>query len=186
MGAVKSYRDLIVWQKSMWLTKMVYVLTKRLPKEELNSLSDQMRRAAVSIPSNIAEGNAKLSSKDYANFLAIARGSKSELETQLLICVDIGYLTEEDTAEAMGLCTEIDKMLYALIARLRQRAIIREKYEAKAAGSKTATKPKAKSKPKKSSSAEVKAETAPIKTTTKKKSPSKAKITTKPKAKKSV
>ena len=75
------YKDLTAWQKSMELVKEVYCLVKKLPKEETYSLSDQMRRAAVSIPSNIAEGNGRKSLTDYARFLDIARGSEYELET---------------------------------------------------------------------------------------------------------
>ena len=81
----KSYRELIVWQKSMELAEKVYLLVKALPKEETYALSDQMRRAAVSIPSNIAEGHARQSQKEFLQFLCIARGSRAELETQLLL-----------------------------------------------------------------------------------------------------
>ena len=83
---VKSYKDLIVWQKSMDLVIEIYKLVKKLPKEETYSLSDQMRRAVVSIPSNIAEGYTRKSTNEYLNFLSIANGSRTELETQLLIC----------------------------------------------------------------------------------------------------
>ena len=88
--SVQNYKDLIAWQKSMQLAKEVYVLTKNLPKDELFSLTNQLRRAAVSIFSNIAEGNGRLSRKEYLHFLSIARGSKSEVETQLLFCVELG------------------------------------------------------------------------------------------------
>ena len=91
-----GFKDLIVWQKSMALTKEIYVLVKRLPKEELYALSDQMRRAAVSIPSNIAEGQGRTSPKEFAHFLSIANGSKAELETQLLLCVELGYLESQE------------------------------------------------------------------------------------------
>jgi len=85
--AVSNYRDLIVWQKAMDLTVEIYRIAKKLPKEELFSLSDQMRRAAVSIPSNIAEGNGRQTKGEFQHFLRIAKGSAAELETQLLICV---------------------------------------------------------------------------------------------------
>jgi four helix bundle protein len=88
---------------------------KKLPKEELFSLSDQMRRAAVSIPSNIAEGHDKNTSNEYIHFLSISRGSKAELETLLLICVKVGYLTETEITEAMDLLAEVGKMLTTLI-----------------------------------------------------------------------
>jgi len=113
-----SFRELTVWQKAVDLTVEVYRLAKRLPKEELYYLSSQMRRAAVSIPSNIAEGQSRKSSKEFTNFLSIAQGSKSELETQLLICNRLNYLTKDDTAPAMELLTEISKMITALAQKL--------------------------------------------------------------------
>ena len=90
-----SYQDLIVWQKSMQLVKEVYTLVKMLPKEEQFALSDQMRRAVVSIPSNIAEGYGRNSTNDYIRFLNIARGSKYELDTQIQICVMLNYISKE-------------------------------------------------------------------------------------------
>ena len=115
---ITSYKELTVWQKSMLLTEMVYRLVKFLPREELYALSDQMRRAAVSIPSNIAEGNARTSKRDYANFLSIARGSTAELETQLLISVRLNYLQNSQIEAPLSLCHEIVKMLTVLIQRL--------------------------------------------------------------------
>jgi len=115
---VKHYRELIVWQRAMQLVKEIYTLTKKLPKEELFGLSSQMRRAAVSIPSNIAEGQARSGAKEFAQFLSIAAGSKAELETQLLICVDIGYFSEQDIKNAMDLSEETEKMLSSLIKPL--------------------------------------------------------------------
>ena len=115
---VMSFRELTVWQKAVELTVEVYRLAKKLPKEELYHLSSQMRRAAVSIPSNIAEGQSRKSSKEFANFLSIAQGSKAELETQLLICNRLHYLTKDDTAPAMDLLTEVGKMITALAQKL--------------------------------------------------------------------
>lgn len=112
------YKDLIVWKKSMELVKEIYMLTKKLPKEETYSLSDQMRRAAVSIPSNIAEGNGRKTDSEYAHFLNISRGSECELETQLHICIMLNYLTEEETKNAFLLLSEIGKMLNTLINKL--------------------------------------------------------------------
>ena len=106
---LSSYRDLIVWKKSMTLTQEIYRLTKLLPKDELFSLTNQMRRAAVSIPSNIAEGQDRNSKKEFLNFLAIARGSRAELETQLQICVRVGYLNDTDITEVMQLLNEVGK-----------------------------------------------------------------------------
>ena len=85
MGKLNSYQDLLVWQKSVELCVEIYKLVKLLPKEEMYGLSDQMRRAVVSIPSNIAEGYTRKSTNEYLNFLSIANGSRTELETQLLI-----------------------------------------------------------------------------------------------------
>jgi four helix bundle protein len=114
-----SYRELLVWQKAMKLIAVIYKLVKKLPKEELFGLSGQMRRAVVSIPSNIAEGQSRYTKKDFIHFLIIARGSRAELETQLLGCVEIGFLNETEILEAMDLLTEIGKMLNALISKLR-------------------------------------------------------------------
>ena len=115
---VRNYRDLVVWQKSMDLVEEVYRLTKLLPKEEIFGVTNQLRRAAFSIPSNIAEGNARYSSKEYARFLSIARGSKAETETQLEICVHIRYFKEEQILIALTLCDEIGKMLHSMILKL--------------------------------------------------------------------
>ena len=115
---MNSYRELVVWQRGMELVEEIYKLARFLPKEEMYALSDQMRRAAVSIPSNIAEGFARKAPKDYARFLLMARGSKYELETLLTICERLKYLSEDETKKAMGLCDEIGKMLNSIIAKL--------------------------------------------------------------------
>ena len=116
--SISSYKDLVVWQKSMDLVAEVYKLVKKLPKEETYGLSDQMRRAAVSIPSNIAEGKERNFVKEYIHFLSIARGSKAELETQLLIGIRIGYFTEGDILKLLSILDEIGKMLNILIKKL--------------------------------------------------------------------
>ena len=115
---IRDHKDLIVWQKSMDLLVEVYRLVKKLPKEENFALSDQMRRAVVSIPSNIAEGKGRSSEKDYLRFLFMARGSRAELETQILACVRLNYFEEADVENALNLCSEIGRMLNALIAKL--------------------------------------------------------------------
>ena len=115
---MNTYRDLLVWQKAMDLVDEIYCLLKLLPKEETYALSDQMRRAAISIPSNIAEGYDRDSTKDYIRFLMIARGSKSELETQLIICVRQNLLTRQQICKAFNLCTEIGKMLNSMREKL--------------------------------------------------------------------
>ena len=104
--------------KSMDLVEEIYVLTKLLPKEEVFGLSNQLRRAAVSIPSNIAEGDTRSSQKEYARFLSVARASEAEIETQLEICVRIGYFNEEQTSKSLALCIEVGKMLYSMIRKL--------------------------------------------------------------------
>ena len=115
---VQKYEDLVVWQKAMDLVEEVYRLARLLPNDELYSLSNQMKRAAVSIPSNIAEGQERNTTKDFINHLFIAKGSKGELETQLLICVRLQYLAQAQIASAQVLLGEIGKMLHALIKSL--------------------------------------------------------------------
>ena len=115
---IKSFQDLLVWQKAMELVEEVYRLARLLPTEETYALSDQMRRAAVSIPSNIAEGQARNSTKEFLKFLAIAKGSNAELQTQCLICQRLSYVSETDMQSALTLSTEIGKMLNSLITNL--------------------------------------------------------------------
>ncbi len=107
----KHYKELIVWQKSMDLVESVYSLTRSLPSDERYALTDQIRRAAVSIPSNIAEGHGRQTDKEYKQYLSIAKGSVSEVETQLMICVRLNYLTEQQTESVLVLCDEIRRML---------------------------------------------------------------------------
>ena len=102
----------------MDLTDEIYTLVKKLPKEELYSLSNQMRRAAVSVPSNIAEGFGRTGSKDYPHFLSIALGSTFELQTQLILCEDLGYLEANENSKAMELCDRVGMMLNKLIKKL--------------------------------------------------------------------
>ena len=116
--AIVSYKQLIIWQKAMDLVVEVYDLVKKLPKEETYSLSDQMRRAAVSIPSNIAEGFSRHSSKQYMHFLSVARGSTAELETQILIGIRLKYFNEIQSEGVLNLCNEILKMSGAMITKL--------------------------------------------------------------------
>jgi len=115
---VKSYKDLIVWQKSIDLVTEIYKIVRLLPKEEKFALSDQMRRAAVSIPSNIAEGQERNTKKEFIQFLHIAKGSKGELETHLLICIKLNYLTQNQVETSINLLCEISKMLNRLIQKL--------------------------------------------------------------------
>ena len=114
-----NYKELKVWQKGMDLTVEVYKLVKLLPKEETYALSDQMRRAVVSIPSNIAEGQGRNSDKEFIQFLSIARGSLWELETQIEICLRIGYIDQSLATDTNNLIAEISKMLNALSNSLK-------------------------------------------------------------------
>jgi len=113
MGGNFSFRNLIVWQKAMRLVALVYAEAKKLPAEEKYALGDQIRRAAVSVPSNIAEGNGRSGNKDYAHFLSIARGSLYEVLTQLEIAQNLGYA--ELTSEIEDLSAELSKMITALM-----------------------------------------------------------------------
>ena len=115
-----DYKQLIVWQKAMDLTTEIYSLVKFLPKEETYGLSDQMRRAVVSIPSNIAEGQGRISDKEYVNFLSIARGSLWELSTQIEICERLKYINQNQTSKSINLITEISKMLNSLANSLKR------------------------------------------------------------------
>lgn len=114
-----NYKELKVWQKAMDLTVEVYKLVKLLPKEETYALSDQMRRAVVSIPSNIAEGQGRNSDKEFIQFLSFARGSFWELETQIEICLRIGYIDQSLTTNIYNLIAEISKMINALSNSLK-------------------------------------------------------------------
>ncbi|MCB9053309.1 MAG: four helix bundle protein [Lewinellaceae bacterium] len=115
---VRNFKELIVWQKSMDLVEQVYQTTKQFPKEEAYGLASQLRRAAVSIPSNIAEGQARQSTKEFQHFLSIAQGSRAEVETQILVAMRLNYLDEGTATQILGLLTEIAKMLHTLKARL--------------------------------------------------------------------
>lgn len=118
MIKVNTYKDLIVWQKAMKMTTFLYKIIKKLPKEETYTLSDQMRRAAISIPSNIAEDFGRNSKKEYLQFLYIANGSVCELETQLILCVNINYLSEAEIQPIMNLLSEIGKIIMTITKKL--------------------------------------------------------------------
>ena len=115
MAQINSYKDLVVWQKGYELVKIVYEITSKLPSSETFALQSQIRRAAVSIVSNIAEGSSRKSRKDYAHFLSIAYGSTTELETQLFLCRDLYKIEIKD---ALLLATEVSKMLRVIISKL--------------------------------------------------------------------
>jgi four helix bundle protein len=109
---------LVVWQKGMLLARLVYGLAAHMPKHEQYGLTSQLVRAAVSVPANIAEGNARPSRKDYARFIGIARGSISELDTLLLLAVDCAVLGKDAVAPVAILCDEVGRMLTALWLKL--------------------------------------------------------------------
>lgn len=115
---INHYKDLIVWQKAMDLAEEIHRLSKSFPKEELYGLTSQIRRAAVSVPSNIAEGHARQSTAEFKNFLSIAQGSLAEVDTQQLLAQRFQYLTQPQALKVETLITEIAKMLHALRAKL--------------------------------------------------------------------
>lgn len=117
---VRSYRDLRVWQSAKALVLLVYKITNSFPKEETYGLTAQMRRAAVSLPSNIAEGNAK-STRDYLRFIDIAQGSLAELETQTEIAYELGYMHETKFSEIFVLTDSIGRMLTRLSQSLKSK-----------------------------------------------------------------
>lgn len=116
---IKSYKDLVVWQKAFELSLLVYKITKGFPKEELYALTSQIRRAVISIPSNIAEGYCRQRKLEYIQFLQIAFASGAEAETQLLIAKELGYMTYAEYLKTNNLLEEVLKMLNVLINRLK-------------------------------------------------------------------
>src|SRR5262245_51205326 len=114
-----TYRELIVWQKALRLVPLVYGLANRLPREERYALGDQLRRAAVSIPANIAEGQARQHRREFAQALAIARGSLAELDTLITVAISLGYLSDADVQPAKELALSVRQLLHRLIQRMR-------------------------------------------------------------------
>ena len=119
MGNIKSYKDLIVWQKSIELVKEVFNLTRQFPKEETYGIVSQMRRAAVSIPSNIAEGSGRRFTKEWQQFYSIAFGSTLELETQLIISKDLKLASPDLFQKSFGLIEEVSKMIRKISYNLK-------------------------------------------------------------------
>ncbi|MFM9984291.1 MAG: four helix bundle protein, partial [Flavobacteriales bacterium] len=115
MNEINSYRDLDVWKQSRLLVKSVYQLSKSFPKEEQFGLTNQLRRAAISVPSNIAEGSGRNHSKDSIQFFFIARGSLYEIETQLIISFDLEYISESQLQEVLVQVTRCKKLLNGFI-----------------------------------------------------------------------
>jgi len=114
-GRRNSYRDLIIWQKSMHLVKEIYLLSKTFPKEELYGLTSQIRRCAISIPSNIAEGRGRGSDKEFIRFLQISLGSLYELETQIELAKELNFI--QDNGIILEKCIEIEKMINSMITK---------------------------------------------------------------------
>lgn len=116
---VQSYQQLIVWQKAMDLVELVYAATRMFPREEIYALTSQLRRAAVSIPSNIAEGQARRSTAEFLHFLSIAQGSRAEVETQILLAQRLGYSSDISMKEILALCDEVARLSNGLSNSLR-------------------------------------------------------------------
>jgi len=113
-----SYKELLVWQKSVELVKSIYRITKKYPGEEKFGLVDQMRRASVSIPSNIAEGKSRKTDKEFIQFLYTSRGSSAELETQIYLSKKLGFIDESTYQKTNEQCEEVGRMLSGLIKSL--------------------------------------------------------------------
>lgn len=118
METIKSFKQLRIWQEGMALVKRVYALTMSLPKEELYGLTMQMRRAAVSIPVNIAEGFKRFHRKEYKQFLHIALGSAAELETELIIANHLAFITADELSHTTADIERLSKMISVLLSRL--------------------------------------------------------------------
>ena len=121
-GQIRDYRDLIVWKEAMEIAELVYSLTRSFPREEAFGLTSQMRRSAVSIPSNIAEGFGRAQRKVFVQFLRIAQGSLKELETQALLSGRIGCLSAEQLARLLSLCERLGKRLVQFVRSLERRS----------------------------------------------------------------
>jgi four helix bundle protein len=122
----QSFKDLIVWQRAIELTFAIYKLTAGFPETERYGLSDQVRRAAVSIASNISEGYGRSTSGEYALFLGHARGSVCEVQTQIVIAAGLGYGSDQTRARAERLAADVSRMLNALLISVKQRKLIRD------------------------------------------------------------
>ncbi len=115
---MSNFKELMVWQKAIELVTEIYKITRAFPKDEVFGLVSQMQRAAVSIPSNIAEGHERNSDKEFAQFLCIARGSLAELETQIIIAEKLSYITNEQRINILNNCYEIGRMINGLLKKI--------------------------------------------------------------------
>jgi four helix bundle protein len=118
---ITSYRDLRVWQDSMDLAVLCYQMTGRFPREEMFGLTTQIRRAASSIPANVAEGHGRESTASFVQYLRVAQGSLKELETHLLLATRLGYLEASVSETTLGRCGELGRMLRSLIRSLQKK-----------------------------------------------------------------
>lgn len=119
MSEIKSYRDLKIWQKGMALAKQAYIVSSKFPVDEKFGLTSQIRRASVSVPSNIAEGHGRGSTGDYVRFLLIARGSLYEIETQIMLADDLSFVDKSAVQTILEASAEIGRMMNSLIQKLR-------------------------------------------------------------------
>ncbi|GAB4430790.1 MAG: four helix bundle protein [Anaerolineae bacterium] len=119
-SSIQSYRDLRVWQEAMLLAEWAYFLTRDFPPAELYGMTNQIRRAAVSVPANIAEGYGRENRGDYVRFLQIAQGSLKELETHLVLAARVNLVTEQAIAPCLEQCETVGKMLRALLRSLQR------------------------------------------------------------------
>ena len=120
MSSIQSYKDLLIWKKGIEIVKEVYFLSKQLPKNEEYAISDQIRRAAVSIPANIAEGYGRASTRNYLYFVRIARGSLFEVETLLTVMIEVELITAEHAKTLSELLIEEGKMINSFIKSLEK------------------------------------------------------------------
>jgi four helix bundle protein len=120
MARSRNYRELIAWQKAMKLAKAAYLLSNELPRKEAYGLVSQLQRAAVSVPSNIAEGYGRLTDLQFRHFLGNARGSLCELQTQVELACDLGYIGKETLKELMEKSSEVARLINGLITSLRE------------------------------------------------------------------
>ena len=123
---METHKDLRVWQQGIEMVTSIYLMTKSFPKEEVFGLASQLRRASVSVPSNIAEGYARGTDKEKLHFLRITSGSMSEVETQLLLSLNLGYINQEKYNELSEIVTSVWKQLNSLITPLKKRLIPQE------------------------------------------------------------
>jgi four helix bundle protein len=128
-----NFREIKSWQKSRIVVKDIYILSRKFPHEELYGLTSQIRRAAVSIPANIAEGSGRNTDKDFCKFLGYALASAYEVETELILAYDLGFISKEDVSAIGGKIQEVEKLIYGLIIKYEKE----EKHKTKVERQKT-------------------------------------------------